>query len=60
MTAKTTAQRVKETHARKIAAGLKLVRNLWAYEEDIPAIRQAAAKITAKRARQTPPKEPKT
>ena len=62
MIAKTVSQRVTESNARKEAKGLKQVRSLWAYPDDIPAIREFTEKLTAqrdklaKRAR----KEPKT
>jgi hypothetical protein len=48
-TAKTPAQRVKDSNARKVAAGMKTVRSLWAYPQDIPAIRAYAAELAAKR-----------
>lgn len=62
--AKTTAERVSDSNERKRAAGLREVRSLWAYPEDIPAIRaraaelqsartEAAAKLTAKRTQPT-------
>lgn len=49
--AKSTVQRVKETNARKIKAGLKLVRSLWAFPEDIPAIRAHASRLAKRRAK---------
>ena len=48
MIAKTAAQRVKETEARKRAAGLVRV-CVWAHPEDAPAIRAAAAKAAKQR-----------
>ena len=50
MTAKTGAQRVTDSKARKIAAGMREVRSLWAHPDDHAAIREAAAKLARKRA----------
>ena len=47
--AKTTVERVSDSNERKTAAGLRQVRSLWAYPEDIPAIRKEAARLTAER-----------
>lgn len=46
------AARVAKVAANKRAAGLKQVRSLWAHPDDIPAIREHAAKLARKRARQ--------
>lgn len=51
MPPKTTTQRVQDLHKRREAEGLKQIRGLWAYPEDHSAIKQAAAKVTAKTAR---------
>lgn len=51
MTAKTTAERVEKVKAAKRAAGLKEVRSLWAHEDDIPVIRELAAKLAKARER---------
>lgn len=42
----TGAQRVARVNEGKIAAGLTEVRSLWAYKEDIPAIRAYAKALT--------------
>jgi hypothetical protein len=51
--AQTPAQRVTATKARKLAAGLREIRSLWAHPSDIPAIRAYAAKLAEKRKDQT-------
>lgn len=55
--AKTAAQRVTESKARKIAAGLREIRSLWAHPDDHATIRAHAAKLSAKRERK--PRTPK-
>ncbi len=56
MIAKTAAQRVKESDARKRAAGLVRV-CVWAHPDDAEAIRKAAEKINARRTRAAMAKE---
>ena len=51
MTPKTPTQRSKEREDRLKAQGLKMIRNLWGYREDEPAIRAHVAKINKKRER---------
>ena len=51
MTAKTPAQRQAELKARRVAAGLTQVTNLWAHPEDHAEIRKAAAKAARRRAK---------
>lgn len=53
MTAKTGAQRVKETEARKRAAGLVRV-CVWLHPDDAPKLREAAAKLAKRRAKKVP------
>ena len=50
--AKTNAQRQADLKARRVAAGLVPVTNLWAHPDDVQAIRNAAAKVAQKRARE--------
>ena len=50
MTAKTGAQRVKETEARKRAAGLVRV-CVWLHPDDAAALREHAAKLAKRRER---------
>jgi hypothetical protein len=49
--AKTPTQRSAAYKARKEAAGLKRVPNLWAHPEDVPAIRAYVAKLNKRRER---------
>jgi hypothetical protein len=49
--AKTNAQRQADLKARRVAAGLVPVTNLWAHPDDVEAIREHAAKLARKRAR---------
>jgi hypothetical protein len=46
---KTPTQRSAAYKARKEAAGLKRVPNLWAHPEDVPAIRAYVAKLNKRR-----------
>jgi hypothetical protein len=50
VTAKTTAQRQADLKARRVAAGLVPITNLWAHPEDVPAVRETAAKLARRRA----------
>lgn len=52
MIAKTNAQRQADLKARRIAAGLVPVTNLWAHPDDVQPIRDHAAKLARKRARE--------
>jgi hypothetical protein len=49
--AKTGAQRQADLKARRIAAGLVPVTNLWTHPDDVSALREAAAKLARRRAR---------
>jgi len=49
--AKTNAQRQAELKARRVAAGLVPVTNLWAHPDDVQPIREHAAKLARRRAR---------
>ena len=51
MTAATTAQRQAALKARRVAAGLVPVTNLWVHPDDVQPIRDLAAKLARKRAR---------
>ncbi len=51
MTAKTPAERVADSKARKRAAGMVEVRSLWAFPADVPEIRAFAAKVARRRVR---------
>lgn len=52
MTAKSAAQRQEALRQRRLTQGLKLVRNLWAHEDDHAAIKALAAKLARKRAKE--------
>ena len=54
--AKTNAQRQAELKARRIAAGLVQVTNLWAHADDVLPIRENAAKLARKRAKLAAPR----
>lgn len=49
--AKTNAERQADLKARRVAAGLVPVTNLWAHPEDVEAIREHAAKLARRRER---------
>lgn len=49
--AKTNAKRQAELKARRVAAGLVPVTNLWAHPDDVQPIREHAAKLARRRAR---------
>ena len=51
MTAKTPAQRQADLKARRIAAGLVAVTNLWSHPDDVKAVREAAANLARRRAK---------
>jgi hypothetical protein len=51
--AKTNAQRQADLKAKRQAAGLVPVTNLWAHPDDVQAIRDHAAKLARRRERQT-------
>jgi DNA invertase Pin-like site-specific DNA recombinase len=55
MTAKTTNERQRALVERRREAGLKQIRNLWCHPDDEPAIREHAAKLARKRAKQVRP-----
>jgi hypothetical protein len=50
--AKTNAERQADLKARRVAAGLVPVTNLWAHPDDVQPIRDHAAKLGRKRARE--------
>jgi hypothetical protein len=59
VTAKTTAERMRDLVKRRTEAGLKMVRNLWCHPDDEAAIREKAAQLQRARVkRQRKPKEP--
>ena len=49
--AKTNAQRQAELKARRVAAGLVPVTQLWCHPDDVQPIRDHAAKLAKKRAK---------
>lgn len=49
--AKTNAERQADLKARRIAAGLVPVTNLWAHADDVQPIRDHAAKLARRRAK---------
>lgn len=49
--AKTNAQRQANLKARRVAAGLVALRNVWVHPDDVNAMREHAAKLQRKRAR---------
>jgi hypothetical protein len=49
--AKTNAERQADLKARRVAAGLVPVTNLWAHPDDVQAIRDHAAKLARRRER---------
>jgi hypothetical protein len=51
VTAKTPAQRQADLKARRIAAGLAPVTNLWVHPDDVAAIRDHAEKLSKRRNR---------
>jgi hypothetical protein len=51
--AKTNAERQADLKARRVAAGLVPVTNLWAHPDDVQPIRDHAAKLARKRARES-------
>lgn len=51
MTAKTPAERQAALKARRQAAGLVPVTNLWAHPDDVQPIREHAAKLAKRRAK---------
>ncbi len=51
MTPKTPAQRQADLKARRQAAGLVPVTNLWAHPDDVEPIREHAAKLARRRER---------
>lgn len=59
MAAKTNAERQAELKARRIAAGLVPVTNLWAHKQDVVPIREHAAKLARRRERSERLKPPK-
>ena len=55
MTAKTTTQRQAKLKARRLAAGLKLVTNLWAHPLDKAGILAHAGMLARRRAKAKTP-----
>ena len=51
MTAATNAQRQAALKARRVAAGLVPVTNLWAHPDDVQPVKDHAAKLARKRAK---------
>lgn len=51
MNAKTNAQRQAELKARRVAAGLVPVTQLWAHPDDVQPIRAYAARLARRRER---------
>ena len=49
--AKTNSERQAGLKARRIAAGLVRLKNVWVHPDDVPAMREHAAKLACKRAR---------
>jgi hypothetical protein len=47
----TAAERMAATRKRRAQEGIEEVRGIWAYTEDHPAIKEHAAKLTAKTAK---------
>lgn len=51
MTPKTNAQRQADLKARRKAAGLVSLKNVWVHPDDVPEMREHAAKIARRRER---------
>lgn len=51
MTAKTNAQRQADLKARRVAAGLVPVTQLWVHPDDVQPIREYAAKLARRRSK---------
>lgn len=49
--AKTNAERQADLKARRIAAGLVSLKNVWVHSDDVPAMREHAAKLARRRER---------
>jgi hypothetical protein len=49
--AKTSAKRQAELKARRTAAGLVALRNVWVHPDDVPEMREHAAKLARRRER---------
>ena len=49
--AKTNAERQADLKARRTAAGLVALRNVWVHPDDVPAMREHAAKLARKRSK---------
>jgi len=49
--AKTNAERQANLKARRTAAGLVALRNVWVHPDDVPAMREHAAKLARKRSK---------
>jgi len=47
--AKTSAERQADLKARRTAAGLVALRNVWVHPDDVPAMREHAAKLYRRR-----------
>lgn len=50
--AKTNAQRQADLKARRTAAGLVSLKNVWVHPDDVPEMREHAAKLAKRRARE--------
>lgn len=51
-TAKTSAERQRAMTARRTAAGLVSLKNVWVHPDDVAAMREHAAKLARRRERQ--------
>jgi hypothetical protein len=49
--AKTNAQRQADLKARRLAAGLVSLRNVWVHPDDVAAMREHAGKLARRRTR---------
>ena len=49
--AKTNAERQADLKARRTAAGLVSLKNVWVHPDDVPAMREHAAKLARRRKR---------
>ena len=49
--AKTNAERQADLKARRLAAGLVSLRNVWVHPDDVAAMREHAAKLAKRRER---------
>ena len=54
--AKTNAERQADLKARRTAAGLVSLKNVWVHPDDVLAMREHAAKLARRRAKLAPPR----